>query len=295
MANVQSRILVLGVAVLLAVTAAAAQVAHLDSSNGILPAPSKTSLPKPGTQVPELPHEAPKAPSLSLSPAVVMTKGMFGQSTTQTLTITNSTPREMAFDMVADDVVIRDGKRLFVPAGELPGSIAATAVFSTPSVVVQPFSTATVDVRLTLPAATDVRAVVALFNGTNKIPSSSGAVFMTASLGTLVTFTVSDRFQVAADPIETENQSGDANAVIGEWLTNTGTEPIIPEGMVAVLDDSGALVSKAPLAAQRLLPGERLQFKAECPATLPAGHYRVLASYQFEGQTITKAGELVVR
>ncbi|HEU5451158.1 MAG TPA: hypothetical protein VFU76_04200 [Terriglobales bacterium] len=295
MAKLSFRIAILGMAVLLAVSAASAQLASLDSStNGMLPDPSKTSIPKPGAQIPQ-PHDATQAPSLSLSPAVVMTKGSFGQSTTQTLTITNSTPRDMAFDMVAEDVVIRDGKRVFVPAGELPGSIAATAVFSAPSVLVKPFSAASVDVRLTLPAATDVRAVVALFRGTNKVPSSSGAVFMTASLGTLVTFTVSDRFQVSADPIIAENQSADANAVIGEWLTNTGAEPIIPEGMVAVLDDSGALVSKAPLIAQRLLPGERLQFKAECPATLPTGHYRVLASYQFEGQTVTKAGELVVQ
>lgn len=289
-----NRILILILAMLAAVSAPA-QIASLDASNNILPDPSKTSVPKPGSKIPDLPHEAPKAPSLSLSPAVVMTKGTYGQSTTQTLTLTNGTPREMTFDLVAEDVVIRDGKRVFVPAGEAPGSIAATAVFSAPSVVVKPFATATVDVRFTLPAATDVRAVVALFRGTNRIPSSSGAVFMTASLGTLLTFTVSDRIQVAADPITTETQTMEANATIGEWLTNTGAEPIVPEGMVAVLDDSGALVSKAPLPAQRLLPGERLEFKAECPALLPAGHYRVLASYQFEGQTVTKAGELIVQ
>lgn len=294
MTKLSSQVIVLGAIVLLAVSVASAQLARLDSSNSVVPDPSKTAIPKPGAQIPQ-PQDATKAPSLSLSPAVIMAKGTYGQSTTQTLTITNSTPRDMAFDLVAEDVVIRDGKRVFVAAGELPGSIAATAVFSAPSVLVKPFSSASVDVRLTLPAATEVRAVVALFRGTDRVPSSSGAVFMTASLGTLVTFTISDRFQVSADPITTENQSADANAVIGEWLTNTGAEPIIPEGMVAVLDDSGALVSKAPLAAQRLLPGERLEFKAECPATLPAGHYRVLASYQFEGQTITKAGELVVQ
>lgn len=290
----RNAISVLAVAVLALVSAASAQMAKLDSSNVIGPDPSKVSVPKPSARIPELPHQPIMPPSLSLSPAVVMTRGTSGQSTTQTLTLTNGTSREMAFDMVAEDVVIRDGKRVFVPAGKLPGSIAATAVFSTPSVLVKPFTTATVDVRFTIPMTTEVRAVVALFRGTNKIPSSSGAVFMTASLGTLVTFTVSDRFQVAADPIITENQTAEANATVADWLTNIGSEPIVPEGMVAVLDDSGALVSKAPLPAQRLLPGERLQFKAECPTTLASGHYRVLASYQFEGQTITKSGELVV-
>lgn len=293
MANCKNRIFCLLVLAVVSLAPAAAQIAKLDAANAIAD-PSKTSVPKPGAPIPA-PHDAQKAPSLSLSPAVIMARGAYGQSTTQTLTLTNGTTRDMAFDLLAEDVIIKDGKRVFVPAGELPGSIAATAVFSTPSVVVKPYSSANVDVRFTVPPATNIRAVVAMFRGTNKVPSPSGAVFMTASLGTLLTFTMSDKFQVAADPIVTEDQSTVANATVGEWLTNTGAEPIIPEGMVAVLDDSGALVTKAPIPAQRLLPGERLQFKAECPSTLPAGRYRVLASYQFEGKTITQAGELVIQ
>lgn len=258
-----------------------------------LTGPDKTA-PLPRT-IPKPSPDAIKPPSLSLSPAVVMTKGGFGQSITQTLLLTNGTSRPMAFDLVAEDAVVRDGKRVFVPAGELPRSIAATAVFSTPSVVVQAFSNASVDVRFTVPQGTDVRAVVALFRGTDKIPSGMGTVAMTASLGTLITFNMTDQIHVAADPITTVSQTDVNNAMIGEWLTNTGHEPVIPSGMVAVLDSSGALVSKAELPAQRLLPGERLQFKAECPAPLPPGSYRVLASYQFEGQTVTQAGELTVQ
>ena len=209
--------------------------------------------------------------------------------------ITNGTARPMAFDMIAEDAIVRDGKRVFVPAGELPHSIAATAVFSTPSVIVKPFSNASVDVRFTVPEGTDVRAVVALFKGTDKIPSGVGTVSMTASLGTLITFNMSDEIDVAADPIQTVQQTDVTNAAIAEWLTNTGREPIIPSGMVAVLDSNGQLVTKAELPAQRLLPGERLQFKAECPTPLPAGSYRVFASYEFEGKTLTKAGELIVQ
>src|ERR1041384_5232350 len=59
-------------------------------------------------------------PSISLSPAVIMAKGSFGQGLTQTLTLSNQTGRDFAFDLVAEDVVIKDGKRVFVPAGETP-------------------------------------------------------------------------------------------------------------------------------------------------------------------------------
>ena len=274
-------------------TIASAQIAKLADGPALSGNPDKTT-PLPRT-IPKVSPDAIKPPSLSLSPAVVMTKGSFGQSITQTLMLTNGTSRPMAFDMVAEDGVVRDGKRVFVPAGELPGSIAATAVFSAPSVVIPPFSNGTVDVRFTVPQGTEIRAVVALFRGTDKIPSGRGTVSMTASLGTLITFTMGDEIHVAADPLTTVEQTDVTNAMVGNWLTNTGKEPVIPSGMVAVLNSSGELVSKAELPPQRLLPGERLQFKAECPTPLPPGSYRVLASYQFEGQTITEAGALTVR
>lgn len=271
---------------------AQAQIAKVTDSAPLNSNADKATAPQ--RKIPN-PIDSIKPPSLSLSPAVVMTKGGFGQSITQTLILTNGTSRAMAFDMVAEDAIVRDGKRVFVSAGELPGSIAATAVFSKPSVIVPPFGNASVDVRFTVPSTTEIRAVVALFHGTDKIPSGVGSVSMTASLGTLITFNMSDAIEVSADAIQTTAQTEMTNAVIGEWLTNTGHEPVIPSGMVAVLDSTGSLVSKAELPAQRLLPGERLQFKAECPTALPAGSYRVFASYEFEGKTLTKAGELTVR
>jgi len=236
-----------------------------------------------------------RPPSLSLSPAVVMTKGNFGQSITQTLLLNNDTPMELQFDMVAEDVRIEDGKRVFVAAGELPGSIAATAVFSSKTVTAKPFSTATVDVRFTMPAGSALRAVVALFRGTDKVPSGQHGVAMTASLGTLITFTMSDKFEISPEPIRFGNQTDTSNVTISQWLTNTGAEPVVTEGVVAILNQSGVLVTKAPIAAQRLLPGEHLEFRAEAPLPLEPGKYRVLASYKFEGQTLTQAGDLVLR
>jgi len=237
----------------------------------------------------------PDQPSLSLSPAVVPAKGGFGQSIAQTLTLTNHTAMELAFDMTAEDVIVQDGKRTYVPAGEVPGSIASTASFSSKIVLVKPYSAATVEARFTIPQGSSLRAVVAIFRGVNKIPTGEGAVSMTASLGTLVTFTMSDKFDVASDALQVAPQSESSNATFSQWLTNTGSEPIVPGGVVAVLSESGKLVSKAEIVPQRLLPGEKLEFKAECPSQLEPGKYRVLASYKFEGQTVTKAGEFQVQ
>jgi hypothetical protein len=233
-------------------------------------------------------------PSISLSPAVIMAKGNFGQGLTQTLTLSNQTGRDFAFELVAEDVVVKDGKRIFVPAGETPNSIAATAVFSQKTVLVKPFSSASVDVRLTLPAQTSVRAVVAMFRGTDKLPTSSGAVGMTASLGALITFNLTDNVKLQPEAVRVSPASETANMKIAQWISNPGTEPALPEGAAAVLNSSGALAGKATFDPQRLLPGERLEFSAEYPGELPPGNYRVLCSFQFEGKTLTSEASFEV-
>lgn len=236
---------------------------------------------------PEVPVQPADKPSISLSPAVVMAKGNFGQGLTQTLTLTNQTARDFAFEMVAEDVIIKDGKRVFIPAGETPNSIAASAVFTQKTVLVKPFSSVTVDVRLTLPAQTNLRAVVAMFRGTDKLPTSSGAVGMTASLGSLITFNLTDNVKLQPEPVRVSPANETANMKIAQWISNSGTEPVLPEGAAAVLNASGALAGKAIFDPQRLLPGERLEFSAEYPGDLPPGNYRALCSFQFEGKTLT--------
>jgi len=226
-------------------------------------------------------------PSISLSPAVVMAKGSFNQTLAQTLTLTNQTGRDFAFELVAEDVLIKDGKRVFVAAGETPNSIASSAVFTQKTVLVKPFSAVSVDVRLTLPAETNIRAVVAMFRGTDKLPTSSGAVGMTASLGSLITFNLSDNIKLQPEAVRVIPASETANMKIAQWISNTGTEPVLPEGAAAVLNAGGGLVGKAVFDPQRLLPGERLEFSAEYPGELPPGNYRALCSYQFEGKTLT--------
>lgn len=278
---------------LMALALSPACVAQLVAGNRN-PADANASKPWTSPAVAPLPPQ-PRPASVSLSPAVVMTKGSFGQSITQTLMLTNSTANEMSFDLVAEDAVVENGTRIFVPAGQIPGSIAATAVFSTKVIMVKPQTTGAVDVHFTVPPGSPVRAVVALFRGSNKVPTGRNGVAMTASLGTLITFTLSENFKVDAEPIRLGDGSDSATLTIVQPLTNIGTEPIVPEGIVAILDESGGLLMKAPIPAQRLLPGEHLEFKARCAALLSPGKYRVLASYKYEGQTITETGELALK
>lgn len=233
-------------------------------------------------------------PSISLSPAVIMAKGNFGQGLTQTLTLSNQTGRDFAFDLIAEDVVIKDGKRVFVPAGETPNSIASTAVFSQKTIVIKANSFGSVDVRLTIPAETNIRAIVAMFRGTDKLPTSSGAVGMTASLGALITFNLTDNVKLQPETVHVTPATDTANMTVAQWISNNGQEPALPEGTAAILNTSGVLVGKTIFPPQRLLPGERLEFSADYPAELAPGKYRVLCSYQFEGKTLTSEGSFEV-
>jgi len=222
-----------------------------------------------------------------------MVRGKPGQSTTQTLTIVNHTANEVRFNLATEDVVVKDGKRSFVPAGQIANGIAASSVASPPSVTVKPGEEASAQVTFTLPPETGQRAVVTFFRGIVAAPTG-GTVGLAASLGTLITFNVSSNYQVEIGPVEVAVQTAAANVILSEELRNSGSEPVMPKGVVVVLDASGKRVSKAVFVSQRLLPGERLIFAATNPARLAPGRYRTLSSFEFEGKVLTSVGEFAI-
>lgn len=231
--------------------------------------------------------------SLSVSPAVIMLRGEPGQSTTQRMLLTNGTSRPFSFELIAEDVVVRDGKRLLVPAGETAGSIAATAVFSQRSVTVPAGDSVSVNVTVTIPPRTPIRAVTALFHGKDRI--MRGNVPATVSLGTLLTFALSDSIGVDAGIPVVTAQSATSNAAFKQPFVNNGTEPFVAKGIAAILDANGTLVGKAPLESRRVLPGEQVSLHGEFAGELARGKYRVLLTCDAGGKVITRSAEMVVR
>lgn len=231
--------------------------------------------------------------SLALSPAIIMVRCRPGQSTTQTLTIMNHTPGEVSFQLATEDVVVRDGKRSFSPAGQTANGIAASAVATPASVTVKPGESVSVKVTVTLPLETAQRAVVTFFRGVVG-SSANGAVGLAASMGTLITFNASADYNVESGPVEASPQTDAANIVFSEELRNRGSEPVVPKGVLVILNASGKRVAKASFIQRRLLPGERLTFAASNPAHLAPGRYRTLSSFEFERKILTRAGEFTI-
>jgi hypothetical protein len=238
------------------------------------------------------PGDAPRA-SIALSPAIIEVRCKPGQGTTQILTISNHTAEEVRFNLETEDVVVSEGARSFSPAGLIANSIAATSVASPAAVLVKAGEEASVQVTFTLPPETAQRAVVTFFRGVLAAPGN-GVVGLGASLGTLITFNLSSDYKLASGPLEASLQTPQANAILSEELRNTGSEPVVPKGVIVILNESGKRVAKAVFKTQRLLPGERLIFTATNPAQLPPGHYRTLSSFEFEHRVFTNGGEFTI-
>lgn len=233
---------------------------------------------------------------ISLSPSVVTLSGQPGQSHRQTLRLTNHTSRELAFRLEAQDVVTEDGRRRFIAAGERAGSVAATAVFSPKEIVIAPGAVGTAEVTITMPRESTVRGVAAIFRG-HTVVGNRGAVAMTASLGSLITFTLSGNIKLEAATPEVSQQTDTSNLAVTKWVTNTGTEPVVASGAVAILNDSGVLVGRVPVEPQRLMPGERLPFGVDFPSTLAPGRYRAVLSLEYDDharKVLTRTAEFAV-
>ncbi len=231
--------------------------------------------------------------SLSLSPSVVMLKSTFGQTIKQAITLNNGTAQGLDFEMIAEDVIVKNGKRVFVPAGEVPHSIAATAVFSERFGHVEPGGNQAIQVLLTVPDQTNIRAVVIYFRAKHVVVEH-GTVSITATVGALVTFVLTDDIAVQGEPIRVHPATASENLKIVQALKNTGTEPVVPDGVAAFVDAGGTLAAKIPFQSQRLLPGERLDFSAEYAGRLKPGAYHVLCTFSFEGKALTNSVEMRV-
>ena len=213
---------------------------------------------------------APAQPTLTLSPAVVTAKVQPGQGVTQTFRMSNLTPARFRFDIEVQDVVVKDGKRIFAPAGETAGSIAATARRFSAFTDHRAASPEAVTITLTMPRDTAVRGVVVFFRGKVDAAAEDGSVVLGGSLGGLFTFNVSQDFNLEAASFSTVPQTETANLSISHELVNSGREVVVPKGSTAVLDEMGRRVSKATFEPHRLMPGERLEFKAVNPTQLEA-------------------------
>lgn len=231
------------------------------------------------------------AQSIVLSPAVVPLKGEVGQSVSRVLTMRNDTAWPMDFEITAQDVIVRGGKRVFVEAGKLPGSVAATLVAEPRVLRVDPHRSGSATVMFTLPQRMEQRAVLAILKSRTSVPYGDRRAYM--SLGTLFTFVLSDRVSISGRLSASPPTSG-ASARIVSTLVNDGDEPVSTTGVAVLIDGQGHLVGKAAFEPHRLLPGESATLSTEYAGELERGDFRVHATFDVPGRPLTLDTTLTV-
>jgi hypothetical protein len=235
-----------------------------------------------------------RSPSIAISPAVVMVKAKPGQTFSQELTIWNNTPIDLAFVMEARDVIVRDGKRIYLPGGDVSGSIARNAVFSSYNIEARAGSFASTRITVTLPQSPEPRAIACIFLGKTAMQTHNSLSF-TGSLGALVTFTLADDFQVKTQPLEVVTDSELKSISFHQALTNTGSDPVVPNGVIAVVNQDGVLVTRLALRSQRMLPGETVEFTAEHAGLFKSGKYRALFLLENEKAFFSNSADFAIK
>ena len=229
---------------------------------------------------------------ISISPAALSLKGHAGQTTTQNFKLSNLTDSPYVFKIEVADVLVENGKRNFLPAGQNAGSIAALTVLPITHVELQPGQVTIVPVTFALPAETRIRAVAVFFRG--QAPQTKYGPKVRMNLGAVVDFSTSDNVTLQIAAPQLAPQTAATNTSVTEELANVGEEPVIVKGVAAILNGPGKLVGRAEFEQKRMLPGERNALHATYPSALPPGKYRILCSLEYAGRLVTRTAEFVI-
>jgi hypothetical protein len=233
------------------------------------------------------------AGNLTISPAALSIKGPAGRSTTQVFVVANSSDLPLSVTIEVSDVAVRGAKRVFVPAGESTGSIAALVTVVAKEFVLNAGEQRSVPVTFVMPETTPYRAVAVFFRALP--PAAPASPRIRFNLGAVVDFSLTNEVALTISKPVIKPATRSANAVITQELSNVGPEPAMVKGIAAILNANGTLVGKAPFAQRRLLPGERNTMRAEYAGTLRPGTYRVLCSLEYAGETQTHSAEFIVQ
>jgi hypothetical protein len=111
-----------------------------------------------------------------------------------------------------------------------------------------------------------------------------------------MTFALSDRATATATPVSVRPPTRTTNLSISQQLVNSGTEPVLARGVLAIVNPAGALVAKQALPARRILPGENFDVRSDYGGELAPGHYRAFVTYDVQNsKSITSSAEFDVR
>lgn len=232
--------------------------------------------------------------SVGISPASIEAKVKPGATYTQAYTLSNNTSERLRFSCsVLDYWYDENNKRVTGRPGMLPHTASSWVQFSPTEIVVEPKSSATVKVIITVPTGAHggyytMPVFEALVVKDELIAAGSRENSARASIGIrfrgLIMLATDD-----ANDYHVEVMGGvvapptDATPLeVNIDVRNRGNVHARVQGDFAILDEKGALAGRGRLESTRLLPGQRNILKAAWAGILAPGKYTALATFSYD-------------
>jgi hypothetical protein len=188
------------------------------SQSSLVAAPSpKIDTPSPGREM-----SVANQDTLSLSPTFSVLQVEPGASASQVLALANNTGSELTFEVAVLDVEVRDGKTVYLRAGDMPNSIAASAVLSQRYLNIKPRDKTSLTVTFTVHPQTASRGLLILLKGTDRA-TFGGTMSLTPTLGSLVTIILPENSAAPIAGTEAGPLSRPVDYAFSQWETVTST------------------------------------------------------------------------
>jgi hypothetical protein len=232
--------------------------------------------------------------SVGISPVSIEAKVKRGATYTQAYTLFNNTSERLRFSCsVLDYWYDENNRRLTGHPGTLPHTASPWVQFSPSEIVVEPKSSATVKVIITVPLGAHggyytMPVFEALPVKDELIAAGSTENSSRASIGIcfrgLIMLATEDANEydievmggVVAPPTDATPLEVDID------VRNRGTVHARVQGDFAILDEKGALAGRGRLESTRFLPGQRNILKAAWAGTLAPGKYTALVTFSYD-------------
>jgi hypothetical protein len=233
--------------------------------------------------------EARAQTSVAMTPAFVEASVKRGTTFTRSFTISNGTGARLRFrTSVSDYGNDVNNKRVIARPGTMPYSAAAWVQFSPAEAVVEPGTSASMSVVVTVPATAEGgRYAMCFFQGEpveDTARNSKASTTIRVRLGAPLLLSVegASRYDVAVLGAELSPPTSTAELLADLDIVNRGDAHARVWGMFAILDGSGRLAGRGRAEEKRFFPGQRDTYRVRWAGELPPGKYTLITTLKYD-------------
>lgn len=227
--------------------------------------------------------------SVAVSPAYLDAQVKRGAAYSKNFTITNNTSARLLFNCsVADYWYDEQNRRVEGRPGTFPRSASSWVQFSPPQLMVEPNSSASVKLVITVPPGAAGGYYAAPVFEARPVSSDNAGRSVRASVGVsihgVLMLTTEDaaeyNVEVMGGRVEPPTASSELEVRLD--VRNRGTAHARVRGVYAILDAAGRFVGRGMMKDKNLMPGQRGPYKSSWAGALAPGRYVTVTTLSYD-------------